>query len=60
MCFFSTFLERVQSLDKKNIFSNQGGHTFFIPVDEVANVSIFWINRIVLVLYYFWCLVFEK
>ncbi|XP_025408255.1 fasciclin-1 isoform X3 [Sipha flava] len=31
------FLQRVQSLEKKHVFSNQGGHTFFIPVDEVAN-----------------------
>ncbi|XP_022176858.1 fasciclin-1 isoform X1 [Myzus persicae] len=33
----NTFLQRVQNLDKKSVFSNQGGHTFFIPVDEVAN-----------------------
>ncbi|KAL4122907.1 hypothetical protein QTP88_015158 [Uroleucon formosanum] len=33
----NTFLQRVQNLDKKGVFSNQGGHTFFIPVDEVAN-----------------------
>ncbi|VVC43692.1 FAS1 domain [Cinara cedri] len=31
----SSFFQRVLSTNKKSVFSNQGGHTFFIPVDDI-------------------------
>lgn len=38
---FRSYRQRVQATNKEDIFKTEGGHTFFIPVDEGFKVRIF-------------------
>lgn len=37
--FCRSFRQRIQQLQKEEVFANEGGHTFFIPIDEGFKVK---------------------